>query len=92
MLNEWKAIPGTIQKIVSFITNLNTTRLGEAALATAGRMSENSVIKQLSDALPANMTKTISDYVLALESGGLEKTIQDMLNTVSMSSSISVDI
>lgn len=92
MLNEWKAIPGTIQKIVSFITNLNTTRLGEAALATAGRMSENSVIKQLSDALPANMTKTISDYVLALESGGLEKMIQDMLNTVSISSSISIDI
>lgn len=46
-------------------------------------MAQNNVIDQLSDALPANITRMISGYILTLESGGLNETVQKALNSVS---------
>lgn len=70
-MNDWKAIPGSLQKVASLINNLNTTTLGQAALSAAGRMAENMIITQISNNLPANITDMISGYMLSLESGGM---------------------
>ena len=81
-LVDWTAIPGTLQKIASFVDNLNMTGISQTAMATAGRLAQNMIVKQVSTALPANISKTVSDYMMAIGSGGLNTTIQEMLTSV----------
>ena len=87
VLGSWSAIPGSLQKVASLITKLNTTALGQAAIASAGRMSENMIMAQLSESLPANMTNMISGYMLSLESGAMDDmnaTFHRVVNMVSL--------
>ena len=73
--------------MASLITKLNTTALGQAAIASAGRMSENMIMAQLSESLPANMTNMISGYMLSLESGAMDDmnaTFYRVVNMVSL--------
>ena len=81
-LFDWTAIPGTLQKVASFVGNLNMTGISQTAMATAGRLAQNMIVKQISSALPVNITQTVSDYMIAIGSGGLNTTIQEMLTTV----------
>ena len=86
VLGSWSAIPGSLQKVASLITKLNTTALGQAAIASAGRMSENMIMAQLSESLPANLTNMISGYMLSLESGAMDDmnaTFHRVVNMVS---------